>query len=72
MALGQFEMESMSPEQMQGIVNTFIPMIEQFYNQMDHEQSMADFKKDDNGVFDGNSLYSKQFTTVYLSLFQLL
>ena len=59
MALGQFEMESMSPEQMQGMVNTFIPMIEQFYNQMDHEQSMADFKKDDNGVFDGNSLYSK-------------
>merc|ERR1711909_203539 len=34
---------------MEGMINTFVPMIEQFYNQMDHEQSMADFQKDMNG-----------------------
>ena len=30
---------------------TFKPMFKQFYNKMDHVQSMADFEQDDNGMF---------------------
>ena len=30
---------------------TFKPMFKTFYNAMDHRQSMADFKLDDNGMF---------------------
>ena len=30
---------------------TLKPMFKQFYNKMDHVQSMADFEQDDNGMF---------------------
>ena len=33
------------------MINTFVPMIEQFYSQMDHEQSMKDYQKDKNELF---------------------
>merc|ERR1712123_450316 len=43
-ALGQFG----DPAQMAQMV---LPMIKQFYNNMDHPAHMADFKEDDNGLF---------------------
>merc|ERR1711892_1173658 len=43
-ALGQFG----DPAQMAQMV---LPMIKQFYNNMDHPAHMGDFKEDDNGLF---------------------
>jgi len=48
---GQMDFSNMSADQVGPMMQTFLPMFKQFYNKMDHEQSMADFKKDDNGMF---------------------
>merc|ERR1712134_100292 len=48
---GQMDFSNMSADQVGPMMETFLPMFKQFYNKMDHEQSMADFKKDDNGMF---------------------
>jgi len=62
LAYGQYDMDSMGP-----MIQQMMPMFKSFYNNMDHEQSMADFKKDDNGLFkeyfsycdvDGNGVLS--------------
>ena len=45
------DFSNMSADQVGPMMQTFLPMFKQFYNKMDHEQSMADFKKDDNGMF---------------------
>lgn len=48
---GQMDFSNMNADQMGPMMQTFLPMFKQFYNKMDHVQSMNDFKKDDNGMF---------------------
>lgn len=45
------DFSNMNAEQVGPMMQTFLPMFKQFYNKMDHVQSMNDFKKDDNGMF---------------------
>merc|ERR1712168_1173418 len=48
---GQMDFSNMNADQVGPMMQTFLPMFKQFYNKMDHVQSMNDFKKDDNGMF---------------------
>ena len=52
LAAGQMDFLNMSADQVGQIMPTFLPLVKQFYNRMDCVQSMADFKKDDNGMFE--------------------
>merc|ERR1711990_1075528 len=42
---GQMDFSNMNADQVGPMMQTFLPMFKQFYNKMDHVQSMNDFKK---------------------------
>ena len=54
------DFSNMNADQIQPMMQTFLPMFKQFYNKMDHVQSMNDFKKDDNGMFKSYFNYCDQ------------
>lgn len=49
--IGGMDFSTMDVNGFDTMMLTFKPMFKQFYNLMDHDQSMKDFQKDDNGMF---------------------
>ena len=49
--IGDLDFSNMDPAGLETMMMTFKPMFQQFYNQMNHDQSMNDFNNDDNGMF---------------------
>ena len=49
--IGGMDFSNMDTAGFDTMMMTFKPLFKQYYNNMNHDQSMADFKLDDNGMF---------------------